>query len=599
MMSSPIYITGYGIISAIGNNKEDVLASLLSCRSGISEMQYLQSKHKEFPVGEVKLSDEQMREWLALPFQKPANRTSLMGTIALKEAVEDAGLSDCLKNVTFISGNTVGGMDYTEQCFLDIQDCDDQLSVLATHDCGSTTLLQAEYFGIPENNTVTISTACSSAANAMIVGANLIKAGKAGIVIAGGSEAITKFHLNGFNTLMILDDRQCRPFDALRKGLNLGEGAAYIVLESAESVKSRGRKPIAELRGYGNACDAYHQTASSPNGEGAYLAMKKAMDMSGLKTSDIKYINAHGTGTPNNDICESAALKRLFGDGVPPISSTKSFTGHTTSASGAIETVICLLALQYHFLPSNLGWENPMENGIRPTLGENGCDLDYVMCNSFGFGGNDSSLILSKYSGILTSSLPVTLRPVYVRARHTRVPKDDLSSLRDFVSPSDSRRMCNLLKSALVSSMTALHDAGIKKPDGIFMGTKFGMLANSEKFLNQMCHDGEYALSPTLFMQSTHNTIAGMLAILTKCHGYNITFTQGKRSLECALRDAALLISSGQIDNALVGCHDESTPVFSDLFRRLTGDIVEIGEYSTSIVLSCEPGDTMIEFKEF
>lgn len=598
-MSSPIYITGYGIISAIGNNKEEVLASLLSHRSGVSEMRYLQSEHKELPVGEVKLSDAQMRGRLALPSQKPANRTSLMGTIALKEAVEDAGVLDYLESVTLISGTTVGGMDYTERCFLDIQNSDDHLSVLATHDCGSTTLLQAEYIGIPKDNTMTISTACSSAANAMIVGANLIKAGKADIVIAGGSEAITKFHLNGFNNLMILDDRQCRPFDALRKGLNLGEGAAYIVLESAESVKNRGRKPIAELRGYGNACDAYHQTASSPNGEGAYLAMKKAIDMSGLNTSDIKYINAHGTGTPNNDTCESAALKRLFGNEIPPVSSTKSFTGHTTSASGAIEAVICLLALQHRFLPANLGWENPMEDGIRPTLGEKDYDLDYVMCNSFGFGGNDSSLILSKYSGKLATSSPVTLRPVYIRARNVRGPKDELSGLRDFVPPAESRRMCCLLKSALVSSMTALRDAGIKKLDGIFIGTKFGMLANSEKFLNQMCHDGEYALSPTLFMQSTHNTIAGMLAILTKCHGYNITFTQGKRSLECALRDAALLISLGQIDNALVGCHDESTPVFSDLFRRLTGDIVETGEYSTSIVLSCEPGNNMNEFKDF
>ncbi len=599
MMSSPIYITGYGIISAIGNNKQEVLSSLLACRSGVGEMNYLQSDHKELPVGEVKLSDTQMRDMLSLPKHKPANRTSLMGTIALKEAIEDARISNILDSVQLISGTTVGGMDYTERCFLDIQENDEQLFVLSTHDCGATTVLQAEYFDIPICNTKTISTACSSAANAMIVGANMIKAGKASIVIAGGSEALTKFHLNGFNSLMILDKEQCRPFDATRKGLNLGEGAAYIVLESAESVEKREVKPIAELQGYGNACDAFHQTASSPNGEGAFLAMQEAVEMSGLSIYDIQYVNAHGTGTPNNDVSESTALRRIFGDILPPVSSTKSFTGHTTSASGAIESVICLLAIEHHFIPANLGWKNPMKDGILPTIDNESKELDYVMCNSFGFGGNDSSLIFSKYSGTLRKPSPCKLRPVYIRAKHTRTPKDEIVKLKEYVSPSESRRMCGLLKSALVSSKIALRDAGIDKPEGIFVGTKFGMLSNSEKFLNQMCRDGEHSLGPTLFMQSTHNTIAGMLAIQTKSHGYNITFTQGSRSLECAMRDAALMISLGYIDNALVGCHDESTPIFSDLFRRLTGEDVEIGEYSTSIVLSCEGGDSMYEYTDF
>ena len=392
-MDAPIYITGSGIISAIGNDKQAVLSSLFERRSGISQMRYLQSEHLELPVGEVKLSDAEMRKILCLSDDKPANRTSLMGTIAMAEAISEAKVRDCLDKIVFISGTTVGGMDYTERCFLEIQERDDHLSVLSTHDCGSTSLLQAEYFGIPEKNTITISTACSSAANAIIVGANLIKSGKADMVIAGGSEAITKFHLNGFNSLMILDENRCRPFDATRKGLNLGEGAAYIILESGESVRRRGVKPLCELKGYGNSCDAYHQTASSPEGDGAFLAMCGALDMSGLKVDEIQYINAHGTGTPNNDVSESAALRRVFGAKLPPVSSTKSFTGHTTSASGAIDAVICILALQNQFIPSNIGWNKQMDDGITPTMGLNECQIDNVMCNSFGFGGNDSSLI--------------------------------------------------------------------------------------------------------------------------------------------------------------------------------------------------------------
>ena len=229
-MDEPIYITGAGIISAIGNDKQEVLCSLQNKCSGIGTMRYLQSEHTELPVGEVKLSDDQMRKKLSLGSNIPANRTSLMGTIAMKEALSDAGLlspdtnllADA-SNLLLLSGTTVGGMDYTERCFLDLQRSDENLQILATHDCGSTTLLQADYFGIPHDNVMTISTACSSAANAMIVGANLIKTGKADIVIAGGSEAITKFHLNGFNSLLILDHDQCRPFDATRVGLNLGE----------------------------------------------------------------------------------------------------------------------------------------------------------------------------------------------------------------------------------------------------------------------------------------------------------------------------------------------------------------------------------------
>ena len=600
-MDEPIYITGAGIISAIGSNKCEVLHSLQEKRSGIGKMHYLQSEHTELPVGEVKLSDGQMRELLSLAEDKAANRTSLMGTIAMKEALKEANIHSEIENIIFISGTTVGGMDYTERYFLDLQHNDDKLQIIATHDCGATTLLQADYFGIPHSNVMTISTACSSAANAMIVGANLIKSGKADIVIAGGSEAITKFHLNGFNSLLILDHELCRPFDATRVGLNLGEGAAYVVLESAESVQRRGVTPIGELRGYGNACDAFHQTASSSNGEGAYLAMSEALKMADLNTGEIQYVNAHGTGTLNNDISESVALRRIFGEKMPLVSSTKSFTGHTTSASGAIEAVICLLALQHQFVPANLGWDYQMaeSEGITPTLGESYFRLRHVMCNSFGFGGNDSSLILSRYAGNLQQKHKRNLRPVFLRSVVKHTPETKITNMRDFISPNEGRRMCNLLKAALVTSMSTLRDAGITTPEGIFIGTKFGMLSNSEKFLQQMCLEGEHALGPTLFMQSTHNTIAGMLAIHTKCHGYNITFSQGEQSLTCSLRDAALQIALGHIDNALVGCHDESTPLFSDMFKRLTGKEFAVGEYSISLVLTSSPEGAIKEFKDF
>lgn len=391
-----VFITGCGIISAIGLDSKQVLESLLANRTGIGQLKYLRTEHTEFPVGEVKLSDEEMERAMGIEPGTPVTRTALMGMIALHEALADAGLgvSD-IGNVSFVNGTTVGGMDKSERYYTDFIENDSRNEYIKTHDCGSCSEMIAGRFGSFKFIT-TISTACSSAANAIELGADMIRLGEADIVVAGGCECITKFHLNGFNTLMILDHNQCRPFDAGRAGLNLGEGAAYVVLESRESAYRRGVAPIALLSGYGNACDAFHQTASSPDGEGAFLAMTKALSDAGLKPSDIDYINAHGTGTPNNDLSESQAMKRLFGLDLPPVSSTKSLTGHTTSASGAIETVICILALRNGFVPVNYGWEHPMDDGIIPNMSlKPDKALRNILCNSFGFGGNDSSLVLT------------------------------------------------------------------------------------------------------------------------------------------------------------------------------------------------------------
>lgn len=396
-MKEPIYITGAGIVSAIGLNKAEVLDSLRQHRTGIAPLQYLQSEHTELPVGEVKLSNEKMKSILQISESIPPTRTSLMGIMAIKEALNEANIvPSSTQCIGFVSGTTVGGMDMTEQHYLDFFEKNDFDHFITSHDCGACTQTIADYFG-HFSYVTSVSTACSSAANAIILGAELIESGELDIVIVGGSESLTKYHLNGFNTLMILDHEQCRPFDATRSGLNLGEGAAYLILEKASSAKRRKAKAIGTLSGYGNACDAFHQTASSQNGEGAFRAMTKAVQSAGLQMNDIQYINAHGTGTINNDISESIAIKRLFGDILPPISSTKSYTGHTTSASGSIEAVICLLAMTYQFLPTNLNWKYPMPEGITPNMHDySNTELKHVLCNSFGFGGNDSSLLLSK-----------------------------------------------------------------------------------------------------------------------------------------------------------------------------------------------------------
>ena len=570
-MDKNIVITGEGIISAIGNDKATVLQSLLDGRSGIVEMKHLHSSHHELPVGEVQLTNDEMKTMLALPVEEQTSRTSLMGMSAVRQALAEAQLPETApknRRVVLISGTTVGGMDITEQYYDSFATSDEHLDCLKKHDCGSSTEEIAAMFGISE--CTTISTACSSAANALILGANLLKTGQADLVIAGGSEALTRFHLNGFNSLMILDHEPCRPFDAQRAGLNLGEGAAFVVMETEASARERGADIHAWLTGYGNACDAFHQTASSDNGEGAYRAMTEALEMAQLKPEDIDYVNAHGTGTPNNDLSESAALKRVFAEKMPLISSTKAFTGHTTSASGSIETVICLLAMQHHFVPANLRWEHQIPDGITPTTGVKDVTLKHIVCNAFGFGGNDSSLILSAVPVAgEESAAAISDDDIRVAAKVEITSEEALSEIRNYVKPLEARRMGKIMKSSLLSSLKAMEQAGIEKPDAIITATALGCLENSERLLNQLQEEGEVMLKPTYFMQSTHNTIGSGIAIFTKCHGYNVTYTHGKDSLEWALRDARMLLKSGKAKNVLVGLHDETTPLYRSLMQRV------------------------------
>ncbi len=381
-----ILITGIGVVSALGLDAPSNHQALLHGATGIAPVRFVDTAHRGLPVGEVNLVTGH------------ALRTVELGALALAEAVRSASLTDAdLSDAVFVNGTTVAGMDNTERHFERMLDgagreCGD---MLAMNVCEVTTRLTAERAGSWGAMT-TVSTACSSAANAIIYGARLIKAGLADIVVAGGAEALSRFHINGFDSLMILDREVCRPFDTSRAGINLGEGAGYLVLESRESAERRGAMPLASLAGWGNACDAYHQTATSPDGRGALAAMRRAIEMAHISPADVAYVNTHGTGTHDNDSAELAAMRALFGEKLPPYASTKSLTGHTTSASAGIEGAFCVLALQngqmYAGLPTVNAADpnNPPLNRVEELTGE------YVLCNSFGFGGNDSSLLFKK-----------------------------------------------------------------------------------------------------------------------------------------------------------------------------------------------------------
>ena len=343
--------------------------------------------------------------------------------MAAKEAMDDAGLNlrispnrpeNQLLNqpltsqkdqrslrIGFISATSVGGMDLSEHFYESFKKNPGQgrLREVISHDCGASTELIASYLGINDFIT-TISTACSSAANAIMLGARMIKHGLLDAAIVGGTDALCRFTLNGFNSLMILDKTHCRPFDRSRTGLNLGEGAGYLVLQPESSLQ---RTPYCELSGYANTNEAYHQTGSSPEGNGAFLSMSEAIASSGVSPEEIDYINVHGTGTPGNDASEGMALRRIFGEHVPPFSSVKAFIGHTLGASEGIEAVYSVLSIDKGMIYPNLNFTEAMPEteqksgiGLIPeTSFQEGIPIRHVLSNSFGFGGNDSSLLFS------------------------------------------------------------------------------------------------------------------------------------------------------------------------------------------------------------
>ncbi|AWO00733.1 beta-ketoacyl-[acyl-carrier-protein] synthase family protein [Chitinophaga alhagiae] len=404
-MAERVFITGMGMISAIGNNVVENLRSLRLQQSGLGHTRYIATIHKDvLPVAEVKLSTEKLATMAGFESTGGYTRTTLLGLVAISEALTAAGIADAKElPAALINASTVGGMCDTEKVYFDILDPQKEgtfLQYIDTLDCADCTQRMADITGIREYVT-TISTACSSSANALMYGARLIQQGLVQRAVCGGTEALTRFTINGFNSLKNIDKQFCRPFDQQRNGLNLGEGAAYLVLESESLARQRGARILAELSGWCNTNEAFHPTAPSPEGDGAYEAMKNALAMSGRTVEEVQYVNVHGTATLNNDVSEGKALERLFGAQVPRFSSTKPFTGHTLAAAGAIEAIYAVLSIGQQMIFPNLHFSEKMEElAIVPeTRLLEEYPVQNVISNSFGFGGNNASLVFSKYEG--------------------------------------------------------------------------------------------------------------------------------------------------------------------------------------------------------
>lgn len=393
-----VFITGIGSISSLGFSIEEQLRQLRNLQSGIGKAKYFRSIYTEtLPFAEIPASDEDLKK-LTSCSKSGITRTTLIALKAFQEAIANSKLTQtqlCDTKTAFISSSSVGGMCNTDALYSDANNKGEVSEFFASYEGSNHTLEIIKQFQL-KGYTDTINTACSSSANAILLGARLIQSGRANRAIVGGADCLAKFTVNGFNSLRILNEQACKPFDEYREGLTLGEGAAYLVLEAADVLEDKFR--LAELTGYGNANDAFHPSATSENARGPLKAMKEALKIARLSPKDIDYINAHGTGTVNNDETESFAFIELFSGKVPPFSSTKAYTGHTLAAAGVVEAVFSVLSIMHGEIYPNLNFNFPITNrGLVPvTHLQQDLELNHVLSNSFGFGGNNTSLVISR-----------------------------------------------------------------------------------------------------------------------------------------------------------------------------------------------------------
>lgn len=396
MTGSNVVVTGMGIVSAAGMDAESVWNAIVRGQSGLTTLTTLaSSRWAAQPIGEIRA------DLTSLGAPRAGSRSFRLAWLAIAQGIEEAGWAlddaDWMRGAGLILGATTGGIRGSEDALENwLVNAKLTPRALAWHECASTTDLCARRLGL-EGPCSTVSTACSSGALAIAMAAEALLTGEADRMIAGGVDALSRLTLNGFNSLMLVDPAGCRPFDARRAGMNLGEGAAVLALELESHARKRGAPILARLSGWGTSCDAHHATAPHPEGEGARGAMVKALESARLLPREIGYINAHGTGTRDNDLTEARALRSVFGSSVPPFSSTKGYFGHTLAASGAIEAVVSILSLTNEQLPPSLGFVNvDPEIGLTPLTKLTPAKPRFVMSNSFGFGGNNVTLIFGK-----------------------------------------------------------------------------------------------------------------------------------------------------------------------------------------------------------
>ena len=403
---SLVVVTGIGVITSIGSGVEAFWSHLLEGRSGFSKVSSFDTSRFRVHRG-AEIEDEGWGEGVLSDSDRTLGRATQLALAATKMALKDADLQEGKLDParTGIVMGTTAGEPHEIERFNNL-DLANQLNDLGArfidrYPCNNIPGLVAARLGIyGGGGPVMLPVACAAGACAISHAFDLLQAGEADVMLAGGADAFSRISYAGFAGLLAIAPERCQPFDRNRKGMIPGEGSAVLVLERLEHARARCARTYAEFAGYGLSCDAFHMTGSDPDGRGAARAMEEALGQCGCAAEDVDYISAHGTGTKSNDYHETLAVKRIFGDRAyrTPISSVKSMLGHTMGAASAIEAAVCCLAIVHGIIPPTMNLEEPDPE----------CDLDYVpneprkhpvavaMNNAYAFGGTNASLILKR-----------------------------------------------------------------------------------------------------------------------------------------------------------------------------------------------------------
>ena len=602
-------ITGLGLVCATGDNTDECFQAALDGKSGIEDAKSFDTTECYSHKGaEVKLTDEQLAGG-------KYDRTTALGIKAAGEAIRDAGLdmdSEDASEIGVLLGSCIAGAACVDKYYNQKErgekgDPNDIMSISATVIAGNV----ADYYnagGITAN----IVNACAAGTLSLALAIDLIRGGKGEIFLAGGCDSFSSLAYAGFHALRALSPSECSPFNH-SDGITLGEGAGVRVVESYEHAVKRGAKIYCDVLGSGVSSDAYHITAPRPDGEGQMSVITRAVKNSGLKFTDIDYVNAHGTGTAKNDESEFLSLKTIFGENKDLyVSSTKSMTGHCLGAAGAIEAVLTVKALKEGKLPPTTGYsEEDLEvlkeksGGIRFIANKPAeKEIKYAMSNSFAFGGNNASIVFAKDPNVLNLTCPKQCLYVtgigivsgdYDEASGDYIAKLENEEFKNYgIKSAFLRKLDRLSQLQLLSGLRALEDAGIIVTEeneniiGICIGTNDGPMTEIANFQKGIIRDGIEKGSAFAFPNTVYNAAGGYLSIATGIKGYNVTIANGYQSGLQSVCAAAGAIMFGYESIMLASGTDECTVIDDEIYSDLglTGEgKMTLGEGSSTCII--------------
>ncbi len=561
MTSTTVYICGAGIISPLGVGLLATEKTLRDNRSTIKPLSlFCLQQGVSLPVGQV--------DGLDSPSSVP--RTHRLASIAAGQALA------CCSHPpdVVIIGTTTGGIATTEQLLRSKEKSKD---LYRYHGLSTVAQSVARDLGCT-GPALTVSTACSSGAVAIALGLAMLRKGQATTVLAGGVDSLCRLTYFGFHSLQLVDRNGCKPLDENRQGMAVAEGAGMLLLTTIQP-----DGPHAELLGAGLSCDAYHAATPHPEGQGAFMAMQSALADAGLGPEDISYINLHGTGTPENDLAESKAVRRLFAV-PPPLSSIKGASGHSLAAAGGVEAVVSVIAVSQGLMPANTGLSKvDPALGLTPLVSPTEGLVKAVLSNSFGFGGNNGSLVIGASGAFSGQKFPQACRTFAIHgysclsgAGSTAATIDRINNGVSVAGMADLRQISENLPSKLIRRLKRLPRMTLSlavmahkdserdafTPGSVFMGTGWGALSETHDFLERLSSSEEQFPSPTDFVGSVHNGPASQVAIMFGATGPNITASGGDYSFEQALLAADLMYQDEERPTLIVGA-DEGHTVFS------------------------------------